>query len=460
MRVRLVFFLLSFVYLIGCSGTPKTSEKVKPNVLLIVLDTLRADHLGAYGYSRNTSPNLDKFARENTLFKYAVTAAPWTPPSISAILSGLYPSSHQMMPPNNRDKARDGSYRLKGNVNLISEILKGWGYKTGYVSPNPWITEEFGFNQGFDDFKYLYRERAELISKGALELLDQWQKPVLEHENDKQKPFFLVVHYLDPHDPYDPPGAYKQMFSGQPEGVDFVYPEKTLRSLNLYDGEISYLDSELGKLFAALKSRGIYDELNIIIVSDHGEQFKEHGDQRHGYKVHNEEAHVVLMLKSGRKEDRHRVVNKTVSTIDIYPTIVDLVGLESPSHYQGVSLLKDNQIAARAGVLTEIRRVYDQKSFTNIDGKKIVFDIPLNEGDSPEAILSKWDAPRTVGIYDGIADPLEQHPLDDNSLATSLRAGLVSVWKRARESRVEGEEVTGQVKDETLERLKSLGYLQ
>ena len=126
------------------------SRDTRPNVMVILIDTLRADHLGAYGYSRPTSPHLDQLAKENTRFDYAVTACPWTPPSVASIFSGLYPSSHGWMPPNDRSSLKNDSTGLAPELQTVAEVLSAAGYFTGAVSSNPWISPEFNYDQGFE----------------------------------------------------------------------------------------------------------------------------------------------------------------------------------------------------------------------------------------------------------------------------------------------------------------------
>ncbi len=447
-------FALIFI-LISASCARDATDNKRPPILVLLLDTLRADHLGALGYERDTSPRLDAFAKENLFCKYAVTAAPWTPASVSSILTGLYPSSHGMMPPNDRELAKKGLVTLNQNLETLPELLKRQTYKTAAVSSNPWISNEFGFTQGFDQFVFKLRARADEITDEGIKLVD-----TLSQDG---APYFIYLHYLDPHDPYDAPGEYRDMFKGPLTKSTFPpYSEKMLKLVNRYDGEIRFLDLHLGRLFDHLKAKGVYDEMTIVILADHGEQFMEHGDHRHGFKLHNEEVHVPLFIKTGRSADRGRVIEQTVSTVDVLPTILDRLGLEIPAKYPGISLMNEGKIAARHGVFSEIRRVYDQKAFTGADAMKLILQVGPDRGTvSEEESEQLWRAPRQDGLYDAKNDYAELKPFSDSEINKRLRGDLDESYATAQSNRIE-RAVTGQaeIKDETLEELKSLGYLQ
>lgn len=448
MKYLLVSILCLFAALClsSCSKPPQ-----HPNVIVMVLDTLRADHLGAYGYSRNTSPKLDAFARENRTFLYAVTAAPWTPASVATILTGLYPTSHGMMPPNDREAAR-GASKLNPSLNTLAERFVEAGYSSAALTPNPWMSKEFGYEQGFGEYHYLLRARADVITNNAIEVVDRLR--------GSSKPFFLYVHYLDPHDPYDPPGEFAGMYKGATERK-FSYPAKMADFIAAYDGEISYMDREIGRFFDHLKANKLWEDAVIVIVGDHGEQFMEHGDHRHGFKLFNEELHVPLMLKAPRAVRARGRVDHTVSTVDIAPTVLQLAHLPISPGMPGVSLLDDAAIEKRRAVLSEIRRKYSQKGVTARDGKKLILEVPLAEDSADLAIsLQRWENPNVVGIFDRNQDYEEREPVQDTTAYSDLRGQFEELLKEAVRLRVQGADARAEVSDETLEQLKSLGYLQ
>lgn len=450
----IVIILLIIIPLSSCTRSEYKNKK--PNILFLMLDTLRADHLSGYGYERETSPVLDRFASENLKFSNAISAAPWTPASVATMFTGLYPASHGMVPPNDREIAKKGMAKLNPNILTIAEFLKSQGYKTAGVSPNPWITKEFGFTQGFDEFYYIARQKAEKITESGEEILTAWR------DSKNTDPFFLYLHYLDPHDPYKPPPPYDSMFTGELKKSPFKYDEKMMGLINQYDGEIRYMDTHLGRLFEILKAMGLYDDLFIIIVSDHGEQFMEHGNLRHGYKLYNEEIHVPLILKTGRAKDKGRIINQTVSTIDIFPTILSRMGEKIPKNMQGKSLLNDEELEKRAAVLSEITRIYDLKSATDLKGKRIILEVEYDQKKfDPTLNLEAWTNPTISGVYDTRNDYGCYTKIDDPVLEDELKTTFDDIFATALKKRVaissEGNE---EIKDELLDQLKSLGYLQ
>jgi len=448
--IRIQQLLRLLVVTLACSLVACSSPKPppsRPNVIFIVLDTLRADHLGVYGYQQPTSPQLDAFAAQSTLFEYAVTAAPWTPPSVSTMITGLYPIAHGMMPPDDRRLAKRFARKLGDPLETMAERLKAAGYHTGGLTSNPWTNTMFGFAQGYDSFLYRGRARGDEITTRGLNLLDALR--------DDGKPFLLYLHYLDPHDPYDPPAPYVTQFP-----IPTNYPDKMGKLVSRYDGEIRFMDGHLGRLFAGFRERGVFDSSLIIVVGDHGEQFREHGHYRHGFMLHNEELHVPLIVKFPGQSIGTRV-QETASTIDILPTVLKHVGLPADTSLPGVPLDEPSRLAERPGVLSEIYRNYDWKSITNPQGKKLILKV---EKDSIEFDLVKhlerWHTPEPVGVFDRSVDYLEKSPLDDASAYNTLRAAFEIRWKEAAARRVEGASSLVEMPDEAVEQLRSLGYLK
>ena len=434
-RAILVFLVLLSV---GCTSDAGHGAH-KSGVIFLMLDTLRADHLGVYGYSRDTSPNLDAFASENLRAAYNVTPAPWTPPSVASMFTGVYPVTHGVMPPNDRKLAKQKFMRIPDSFETLAERYKANGYKTGAVTPNPWTTEQFGYAQGFDQFHFRERARAEEINRAALKMLDGW--------GPNPGAFFMYVHYLDPHDPYDPPGEFRNSFSGPAPGG--VYNEKMTEHINLYDGEIKYLDHHLGELFKALKSRGIYDSTTILIVADHGEQFLEHGHVRHGNQLHNEELHVPLLLKA---PGARGVLEETTSSVDIYPTLMAVSGIAVPTGMPGVSILDRQKLTDRPGVISEIAKVHAYRSIVSSSGVKLIVDV------APEVIAST-PAGKPLGLYDRRVNYSEQTSLPFSEVSEALLKRLEVEYAAASRAQPSAEVPGVEVKDETIEQLQSLGYL-
>ena len=439
MNKRRTFTVIALAILIALGiGYLRAPSPAERSVLVLMLDTLRADHLSSYGYKRETSPVLDRFAKENVRFSYAVTAAPWTPPSVASMFTGVYPATHGWMPPNNRNEVKQMAVKLDSSLTTLAEIFQANGFSTAAVSPNPWITEEFGYQQGFDTFTYSARAPAEEIVKLGTAKIDELAQA--------GKPFFVYLHFLDPHDPYTPPGDFKDAFTG--EVPDRTYSPKELQRINLYDGEIKYMDSEIGKLFAHLKEKGLYDDLSIIIVGDHGEQFMEHGQHGHGHQLYNEEVHVPLLVKSPKAASA-RVVDVTASTVDLLPTALDAAELEPKAGGPGVSLLDDQALEARTGVFTEIEKDFSEKAFTTPDGIKLIRKTNPNSSDE------------VLGVFNFRSDPLEERPITDKEVVATLSGELSEAHRYALEGRVQSSDTAkAQMKESTIEQLKTLGYLQ
>ena len=275
----------------------------RPNVLLITIDTLRADHLGCYGDAQANTPNINRLAAEGTRYKTVVTAAPLTLPSHCSIMTGVYPMVHGV-----RDNV---GYRLDASTETLAQILKRNGYATGAVVGAYVLDRSFGLATGFDyyydHFDAAGRETvnmAELKRRGS-EVADRgigWIRRV------QGRPFFAWMHFYDPHDPYDPPAPFKQQFASRP-----------------YDGEIAYVDQQLGRLFAFLNETGLSRNTIIVLTADHGESLGEHRELRHGYFIYDATDLVPLIIKP--LTGKPRVVSSLTRTVDIAPIILQLLGL-------------------------------------------------------------------------------------------------------------------------------------
>jgi arylsulfatase A-like enzyme len=336
--------LLASSVLPGCSKppTPPLPENLK-NVVIISIDTLRADHVGSYGYSKPTTPNLDRFAEENVRFARAYATSPWTLPSHASIFTGVYPAVH-------------GANLSTNNINprlpSIASELKGLGYKTGAIVCAPFLGTRYKLNQGFDlyDTKILnsklYKKDpvAEKVTKKGLKFL----------KSVGQTPFFLFLQYWDPHHPYNPDQKYTDMFDpdykGAIEGTDIrrrpdfnrkdLAPRDLEHILALYDGEIRYTDEWVQNFLDGLKKRGLADNTIVIILSDHGEEFLDHGGRAHLAQCWEETLRIPMMIRVPWITPKQKVVESLTSHIDVMPTIFALLGINKKiPHLQGVNLV-------------------------------------------------------------------------------------------------------------------------
>jgi choline-sulfatase len=306
----LVFFLLPG--LLASAQKPRlTAPPAKPNVILITIDTVRADHLGCYGYSKIHTPTLDSLAQDGILFEHATAQVPLTWPSHTAILTGTYPFQNGVQDFTGQP--------LDPQFHTVAQAFKNNGYSTGAVVSAFVLDRSWGLVRGFDFYDDAFSPEAfqtkdpGLIDRKAEASVTRaidWLKRI--QQKTPRRPFFLWLHLYDPHSPYDPPEPYRTEYRDHP-----------------YDGEIAYADHELGRLVAWLKSTQQYSRTLIVATSDHGESLGEHGEQEHGFFLYNPTVHVPLIVKppAGRNGKNGRI-SASVETISIAPTLLHLAGIK------------------------------------------------------------------------------------------------------------------------------------
>jgi arylsulfatase A-like enzyme len=437
---RVVMAALIAVLAVACSVGP-----TPPNVVLIVIDTLRADHLGSYGYPLDTSPNFDRLASESLKFNYAISPAPWTSPSMASLFTGYYPTAHGVTQHVARGRMPDDA--ISPDLVTLAEVFREGGYTTSGITANAWVSDARGYDQGFDSFDTIDYSTAQVVNTLAfkhLELIQQAQ------------PFFLYVHYMDPHPPLSAPPKLTQIALQLHAALP---PDKAIRSHQIekiaaYDAEIFFLDHYLGEFLEHLKLAGLYDDMVIAVVADHGYPFNEHGVDTHGFKLHNEDTHVPLLLKlPGRSGE----VDQTVSTIDVFPTLARFVGLEVPEGIQGVSLLDDLDKRRALGAFSENTvRTRNHRSLVTHDARKLIlaFDKGAHE------VVHREDEKEVVGLFRSREDYGETRPLDDPAQIDGLRARLWSIYD---ESLARNRLVTpahAELDARTVEELERLGYVE
>jgi arylsulfatase A-like enzyme/Tfp pilus assembly protein PilF len=286
------------------------------NVVLISIDTCRADRLSCYGYKRQTTPHIDAVAKDGVLFRQALSPVPFTRPAHSTMLTGTYPPTHGVR--------LNNTEILPGDNVTLAEILREAGYQTAaFVSGFP-LDAKFGVNQGFDTYDCNFTRKMAGSAEPAERTAEDVSRPALAWlEQHAASPFFLFLHYYDPHLPYEAPPPY---------GSD--YPD------DRYAGEIAYVDSWIGQVVDRLRALGAYDNTLLIITSDHGESLGEHHETSHGFFVYQSTQHIPLVVHApnGRKG---RSVEGRVSLVDLFSTVLDLTGLKTSAQLQGVSLRND-----------------------------------------------------------------------------------------------------------------------
>lgn len=293
----------------------------KPNVLLITLDTTRADHLGAYGYPLVETPNLDALARGGVLFGQAMSPSPLTLPAHSSIMTGTYPTYHGVRV--------NGNAALSSSQTTLAEALSARGYATGAFVAAFVLDRRWGLDQGFD----AYDDRFDLskykhvdlggVQRPANEVMDS----ALEWLNGHQKgPFFAWIHLYDPHTPYDPPEPFRSRY--QSRGLP-----------GLYDGEIAFVDQQIGRCLSWLRTTGIEDRTVVVVMADHGEALGSHDEATHGFFVYDYALRIPLLIRPPFDELRGVKVESQVSAVDVFPTVLELVGAEARGEVHGRSLL-------------------------------------------------------------------------------------------------------------------------
>lgn len=321
-------------------GTPvlegeAAAEAEKPNVLLICLDTLRPDHLGCYGYERETSPELDKYAEKCVLFEQAVSAAAWTTPSHASIFTGLWPTTHKA-------GYLSLGFDLSEDWTTIAELARRAGYRTGAITEGLAIAGGNGFSQGFDS--YYDGPPDTTIGNGlaehTFERAENWLKDY------KNTPFFFFLHTYEIHLPYNAPMPWRTLFApserrGLPADAEGLAetPAEKQHLLDCYDGGIAYTDAYLGDFLDEVERMDIPENTVIIIFSDHGEAFWEHGDHGHTQNVYDETIRVLLMLRMPGEDAPTGRVKQQVCSMDLFGTLVELLDLKPDLDMQTYSLL-------------------------------------------------------------------------------------------------------------------------
>jgi arylsulfatase A-like enzyme len=419
-RLPLAFFF-GIVTFYACGARPSRPA----GVLLITLDTTRADHLGCYGDASAVTPNLDALAKESVQFDQAMAAVPTTLPSHATMFTGLYPPAHGVR--------YNGMFRLGEESVTIAESLRAAGFVTGAVPAAFPVNAMTGLAQGFETYRDLFSEPGakNLPPTAARSAADVTRLGIETIRAAGTKPFFVWLHYYDAHYPYEPPFPFSSTFREHP-----------------YDGEIAYVDKQLGELFATLKKDGLWDRIVIIVAGDHGEGLYDHGERMHSQLAYQSTLRVPLLIKAPGAETG-AIVREPVSLADVAPTVLELAGLPVSPGLDGISLRE-----ALRGGKADTRPIY----FETLAGS-------LNFGWSAiEGVRrGKWKLIRSgdTELYDLDADPRELTDLDgvDASTASDLAALLDESLKRWADTAAPATATQAPVDAEALARLASLGYV-
>ncbi len=436
---RRFIVVVVLMVLTALQAAAQTPAKPALNVVLITIDTLRADHVGCYGYKQIKTPNIDGLAADGARFERAFAVVPVTLPSHTTMLTGTYPML-------------SGMHDFSGNKlsplqPTLATVLKQAGYQTGAVIAAAVLDSRFGLNQGFD-FYYDHFDFNRLDEAN----LDQMERPgnvVADVALDwlaknSQKKFFLWMHLYDPHFPYRPHEPYSREYAAQP-----------------YDGEIAFADAQVGRLLRFLKEKGIYRNTMIVLCGDHGEGLGEHGEKTHGFFIYNATMHVPLIIRLPENAAA-RTIGDPVSLVDLMPTVLGAVGLEVPSQVQGRSLLpqlrdvRDRNDLHRDDLYRDDQTGRDRVLYGETYLPRLHFNWSELRG-SENTKYHFIDAPRPE-LYDLAKDPGEVHNLfaEKKAVSEEMRAKLAGMIRDYSAGK-ELAEKTG-LDPDLMERLKALGY--
>ncbi len=465
----------------------------KPSILLISIDTLRVDHLSCYGYQRATTTNIDCLAEDGVRFMNAYSAAVWTPPAHASMLTGLYPSRHGVIDQN----------KLADSVPTLAQVLQQEGYQTcGFVN-NSQVGELVGLDRGHDDFHEIwiglshnqYLKRVAHKLKSSLGYLDSGAAETnrrvthwFDNSWDRQRPFYMFLHYLEPHNPLGAPHPFRNRFVETTQDIDqqkvralahnpLVYYTDDItvsrseneRLLALYDGEIAYIDHKIGEVVARLRALGVYDNTLIVLTADHGEHFGEHGHYSHVASLYEEIVHIPMCVKFPSSCNLQGVASTPVQHVDLFPTVLDILGTDYPGEHElpGKSLVpKDGKIQIEA----------DRAVFAEWEGRIPHFIRDRKNGDEVHPPGSRRDLSQQLKmirrgrwkyimsssgsdeLYDIEADNCETTNLakSQRDICSTLRAELILQLGAFGESPGEN---SYEMNDKIKEHLKALGYL-
>ncbi|MCK4431168.1 MAG: sulfatase-like hydrolase/transferase [Candidatus Aminicenantes bacterium] len=400
------------------------------NILFFTLDTTRADHIGCYGYEKVETPNIDRLAKNGIFFKNAICQSPLTLPSHSSIFTSTYPFYHGV-----RD---NGGFYLEQDKVTFAEVLKENGWATSAFIGAFVLDSRWGLDQGidyyYDNFDFAKYKRISLDSvqrEGGevIEAFFEW------FERNQQKKFFSWIHLYDPHTPYDPPEPYKSRYSNRPWGF--------------YDGEIAYVDFLIGKVLDNLRKKEILEKTIIVIVGDHGESLGEHRENRHGFFIYDATISVPLIIKIPSSKLGEIEVSSQVETIDIMPTLLQILGLPVPHEVQGKNLIP--LIMGKNS--REKRLAYSETYYPR-------YRYGWSELKSLRSTQYKYiQAPRPE-LYDLTKDPDEQYNVYKQNLTIGKKFEQ-KLKSLQEEMSAKGVEERGPQKldEESREKLMALGYI-
>ena len=441
-------------------------ETSRANVLLIVLDTTRRDHLSCYGYAEKTTPAIDALAAEGLRYDRAITPSSWTLPAHASIFTGMLPTHHRAhfsFDESIDPETIEGPMFLPLHPELptLAEELKKTGYETAGIIAAPLLAAKFGFSRGFDFYEDRlpldkgFERDAEEVTTLALGWLNEYRARATD------KPFFVFLNYFDPHSPYQPPepwgnpdatqeqyDLYSGLYNDVNRGARDLTDDEREMLLSQYDREIRYMDNEIGRLLDDMKRLGLYDSTMIVVTSDHGESFGEHRLLEHGRALYEELIRVPLIVKYPAKDKRAGVVGRRVSILGIGPTILKYVGSPVPKTAHPASLDEKEHVL--------IAEIYRDISWMVAFGDRFDRDQKAIYDGNHKWI---WDSNGAHELYDISRDPAEENNLWGR-MPDAERRLKAKLKPLIQESEQLSTLSTPELDKELKNRLRALGYIK
>lgn len=444
------------------SGGPPARD-----IIWIVVDALRPDHLGAYGYQKPTSPFLDALAKDSLVFLHAYANAPWTRPSTATMLTGLYPSGHQTQ----TDKSR-----LPGGLRTIAQDLKALGYATAAVVANGNASSIAGLDRGFDHYVDSRTHFKRLPAAGEVyaEAL-RW----LKNRPDRKKPFFLFLFLVDPHDPYRAPPEYEKEWLGKLAPPARRTPHWEYKNnypaaereamIAVYDAAIRFTDDQTRRFFGELEKLGLKDRVNLVLTADHGDGFGEHGYYLHAHHHYDEIIRVPLLVRIPSWGSRGHVFHPA-QHVDLLPTLVTLAGGQPRADLPGRELrqMLEEPVDRGRRILSEYNAFGIRRSSMFDLRHRVILQLPadketfLRHIPRPELLPSVSFDREVLHVYDRVADPLDRKNLAPAKVPEEARPLIHALrrWMTATPRSNEGEREGAVIPAGIKENLRSLGYVQ
>lgn len=459
------------------------------NVILISIDTLRADHLSCYGYGKRTTPNIDALAGEGTVFLQNYSTGVWTPPGHASMLTGLYVSEHGVY----------GTRRLAEGVPTIAEVLKRHGYRTAGFVNNSQVGELVGFERGHDKFVEVWKgiETDSLVERAISGLLRKTKEALgqtdmgaaqtnreftdwINSANVGPEPFYAFLHYIEPHNPLNPPQPFRNRYLKDvpSKNLDMAKIKKVAHNplvcfiedvgltdgeiaylTALYDGEIEYTDSKVGEVVSLLKQKGLYDDTMIIITADHGEHFGEYGLWSHCASLYREVLKIPLVIKFPKGTSVRKEVEGYTQLVDIFPTVMDVAGVSEKEEIKtsGVSLVHNGANRYHEYIFAEwegrVPSFIEAGAGEGVDLGRIKVQMAAIQDRIRKYV---WKSDGTEELFDVSGG--RETPVDiaaERGVRDALRAELFKRKKDLTEGNSEERAMDAEIE----KNLKSLGYL-